>query len=1127
MVVRGLLVLIAVLLAACSGSDSTDGNPVDVPDNVSLEVPAELETSGACGDGLCSGDESCQSCAQDCGDCCGNGVCDKYPTENCFTCPEDCGDVCEETPCGDGVCDMDNADGYTESCQTCPKDCECPPGCGDGNLDEGEECDDGNLDPGDGCDTDCKTEHPESCSNSACEPDLGENCVTCPEDCTECCPDGLCDQDGGETCETCPDDCGGPCVVPGCGDGTLQIEDGEQCDDGNKDPDDGCDENCQLEIVDGVPGSVIVTEIMKDPDAVDDISGEWVELFNTSDADIDITGWWLKDEDQDEHQILATDPVVVPAKGFIVVAREGDPTANGGVTAAYVYSGFSLSNKDDEVILYSNAVLIDSVKYDDGAEFPDKEGKSLTLSSDMFTAEDNDLGSSWCLGDTAFGAGDLGTPGEPNRDCTPEPECGNGTVEGDEECDDGAKLPDDGCDENCQVETFCGDGTCDQDDGETCESCPDDCDALCPTECGDGAVEGNEACDDANDDECDGCTSLCTAQGCGDTVCNCGENVSTCDDDCGPFCGDGLCTDGENCLECMQDCGTCCPNGTCDVTLGETCTLCPADCGACPPECGNGVPEGNEACDDGNVFVCDGCSPQCTIQGAGNGICEEIECQEHCGMVNPDPDCGKCCGDGKCVANDGETCQTCPQDCTQGCPATCGNGAKEGAEECDDGNKLDNDGCSAACKTEFCGDKICNNKETCTSCVGDCGACPPVGWCQLSGNQGASLTCDVKLAAESAASPKAAGLQFKINYDAAKVTLSKFSCEAAIDYCDMLSLLISGHTIATDPAKALWNGLVSVLIYHASDPSKIVTDAYLTGGNVTGNAQVMKLVFTLKTTIAAASPVSVTLTNLAATDANANSLSVTMTNGVLISKAGGALVCGNSICDAGETCTNCAQDCVCCGNNKVDAGETCDDGNKVSGDGCSSTCQTESACPNGVCGAGESCTNCPQDCGACPPSSWCQISGNQGATVACDIKLAAATAASKKAAGLQFKINYDATKVTLAKFSCENAIDYCDALSMLLTLHTIAVDPPKAAWNGLVSVLIYHASIPTTLITDAYMSGGNVTGNAQVMKLMFTLKTTISAGSPVGVTLTGLGATDADANGLAVSMQNGVLVSTP
>ena len=37
---------------------------------------------------------------------------------------------------------------------------------------------------------------------------------------------------------------------------------------------------------------------------------------------------------------------------------------------------------------------------------------------------------------------------------------------------------------------------------------------------------------------------------------------------------------------------------------------------------------------------------------------------------------------------------------------TCGDGTKEGLEECDDGNTANNDGCSEQCVEEVCGDAV-------------------------------------------------------------------------------------------------------------------------------------------------------------------------------------------------------------------------------------------------------------------------------------------------------------------------------------------------------------------------------------------------------------------------------------
>ncbi|MFH0836445.1 MAG: DUF4215 domain-containing protein, partial [Candidatus Micrarchaeota archaeon] len=71
---------------------------------------------------------------------------------------------------------------------------------------------------------------------------------------------------------------------------------------------------------------------------------------------------------------------------------------------------------------------------------------------------------------------------------------------------------------------------------------------------------------------------------------------------------------------------------------------------ACPPPvCGNGIKEGNEECDDGNLENGDGCSSECLI---------EI----------PEP--------------------------------VCGDGVIEGDEQCDDGNTESGDGCSSTCMLE-------------------------------------------------------------------------------------------------------------------------------------------------------------------------------------------------------------------------------------------------------------------------------------------------------------------------------------------------------------------------------------------------------------------------------------------
>ncbi|MDY0003180.1 MAG: DUF4215 domain-containing protein [Polyangia bacterium] len=76
-------------------------------------------------------------------------------------------------------------------------------------------------------------------------------------------------------------------------------------------------------------------------------------------------------------------------------------------------------------------------------------------------------------------------------------------------------------------------------------------------------------------------------------------------------------------------------------------------------------------------------------------------------------------------------------------------------------------------------------------------------------------------------------------------------------------------------------------------------------------------------------------------------------------------------CDDGNTqdeddCSSTCQREDGCGDGVLDSGEQCDDGNNVSGDGCHYDCRSEFFCGDGVCDEAnaESCEYCPRDC--CP-----------------------------------------------------------------------------------------------------------------------------------------------------------------
>ena len=129
--------------------------------------------------------------------------------------------------------------------------------------------------------------------------------------------------------------------------------------------------------------------------------------------------------------------------------------------------------------------------------------------------------------------------------------------------------------------------------------------------------------------------------------------------------------------------------------------------GSCGSECGDGVLQADESCDDGNSLDGDGCSAFCTVEGGWTCTGEPSVCTLKCG--NGALDAGETCDDGDTADGDGCS-STLPgrerlraaRGAPSVCTPNCGNGVARDrqGEACDDGDDDDGDGCSSTCQVE-------------------------------------------------------------------------------------------------------------------------------------------------------------------------------------------------------------------------------------------------------------------------------------------------------------------------------------------------------------------------------------------------------------------------------------------
>lgn len=157
-----------------------------------------------------------------------------------------------------------------------------------------------------------------------------------------------------------------------------------------------------------VPGAVIVTEIMSNPTAVSDGTGEWFELQNVSEQSVDLGGCVVSRAGAGSNTLPAK--LLLPG-AVALLARSFNTVDNGNLMPDATFS-FSLT-VSGTIDLTCDARVIDTMTWPG-----EIAGRSRSLDPRHFDAASNDSEANWCYSTTLYNASDAGTPGAPNADCS-------------------------------------------------------------------------------------------------------------------------------------------------------------------------------------------------------------------------------------------------------------------------------------------------------------------------------------------------------------------------------------------------------------------------------------------------------------------------------------------------------------------------------------------------------------------------------------------------------------------------------------------------------------------------------------------------------------------------------------
>jgi hypothetical protein len=141
--------------------------------------------------------------------------------------------------------------------------------------------------------------------------------------------------------------------------------------------------------------NIVINEInYKSSDNFD--TGDWIELYNPNEIEIDISGWILKDSN-DSNEYIFPQGTIIEATSFLVIVRNSDDFSNffPEITSFIGEFDFGLSGSDAVRLFDNELVIQDEVYYESSDPWPvlsDGVGYTLELIDPSY---DNLLPNSW------------------------------------------------------------------------------------------------------------------------------------------------------------------------------------------------------------------------------------------------------------------------------------------------------------------------------------------------------------------------------------------------------------------------------------------------------------------------------------------------------------------------------------------------------------------------------------------------------------------------------------------------------------------------------------------------------------------------------------------------------------